>query len=200
MEKKSSIPSYKTTQKSFLVLYKNFWFLSTTFTKSAVQNLKPPRLFTFRPVHPSTRHISAERWFSRLYKSCTTYETCELRRLWNFITKVLKIWKKIWNMLFQKKSSPFKLRGLFENSSCVGWVIHVWRWLISMFNFVKLDRRIKLKGFDNILYSTTAVQLRTGTTCCWFGDPEYQILRSYVSQQQTRSIRPIWYGSQGSHP
>ena len=109
-----------------------------------------------------------------MYKSCTTYETCELRRLWNFITKVLKIWKKNWNMLFQEKSSPFKLRDLFKNSFCVGWVIHVWKWLISMFNFVKLERRIKLKGFDNFLYSMTAVQLsklRTGTACCWFGDP-----------------------------
>ena len=28
-----------------------------------------------------------------------------------------------------------------------------------MFNFVKLERRIKFKGFDNILYGTTAVQL-----------------------------------------
>ena len=53
IEKKSSIPSYKTTQKSFLVLYKNFYFLSTTFTKSAVQILKPRGLFT--------RLISAER-------------------------------------------------------------------------------------------------------------------------------------------
>ena len=29
-----------------------------------------------------------------------------------------------------------------------------------MFNFMKLERRIKLKGFDNILYSTT------GVDCC----------------------------------
>ena len=133
-----------------------------------------------------------------MYKSCTTYETCELRRLWNFITKVLKIWKKNWNMLFQEKSSPFKLRGLFKNSSYVGWVIHVWKWLISMFNFVKLERRIKLKGFDKFLYSMTAVQLskmRTGTACCWFRDPagrisDPEILR--IPAAQIRSVRPIW--------
>ena len=42
-----------------------------------------------------------------------------------------------------------------------------------MFNFVKLERRIKFKGFDDILYGTTAVQLRTvpAAGSIWDGIP-----------------------------
>ena len=53
-----------------------------------------------------------------------------------------------------------------------------------MFNFMKLERRIKIKGFDKILYSTTGDRL----LCNW--EQELSRTTCYVAGSRSRSRYP----------